>query len=68
MKIAEKALGTKLFESLMKKTIYSQFVAGEDHDSIKNSVESLRAQSIGTIMCVPTEEDFVQDTDEFESR
>lgn len=68
MEFAEKALGKRMFKSLMKKTIYSQFVAGEDYDSIKNSVENLKAQGIGTIMCVPTEEDYTQDIDEFESR
>lgn len=66
MEFAEKALGKRIFERLMKKTMYSQFVAGEDYDSIKDSVDNLKAQGIGTIMCVPTEEDYTQDTDEFE--
>ncbi|XP_031553744.1 proline dehydrogenase 1, mitochondrial-like isoform X2 [Actinia tenebrosa] len=69
MEFAKKVLGKKMFKSLMKKTMYSQFVAGEDYDSIKNSVDNLKAQGIGTIMCVPTEEDYTDaDTDGFESR
>jgi len=35
MNIMRKVLGQKLFEKVMKKTVYGQFVAGEDKETIK---------------------------------
>ncbi|KAK3703592.1 hypothetical protein QZH41_019146 [Actinostola sp. cb2023] len=68
MQFAEKFLGTRMFNNLMKRTIYSQFVAGEEYPDIKESIASLQRHGIGTILCVPTEEDFAEESDEFESK
>ena len=35
MGLLRKTLGQSLFETVMKKTVYGQFVAGEDKETIK---------------------------------
>uniref|UniRef100_A0A3B4ATU3 Proline dehydrogenase n=1 Tax=Periophthalmus magnuspinnatus TaxID=409849 RepID=A0A3B4ATU3_9GOBI len=35
MDLSRRVLGQRLFEKMMKMTFYGQFVAGEDHNSIK---------------------------------
>ena len=61
-------LGKTLFEFLLRKTMYSQFVAGETLPAIQDTIKMLRECGIGTMLCVPNEEDLSSDCDDFGGR
>lgn len=61
-------LGKRLFEFLLRKTMYNQFVAGETLPAIQDTIKMLRDCGIGTMLCVPNEEDLSTDYDDFRGR
>ncbi|XP_078361014.1 hydroxyproline dehydrogenase-like isoform X3 [Oculina patagonica] len=68
MSFGQRVLGKTLFEFLLRKTMYSQFVAGETLPAIQDTIKMLRERGIGTMMCVPNEEDLSSDYDNFRDR
>lgn len=50
-------LGRRLFSRLMKTTVYGQFVAGEDVDSILPNIAKLKDNGVRPILDYATEED-----------
>ena len=57
MKIGQKLLGKRLFKSLMKATFYGQFVAGEDQQQIKPSIDKMQSFGVKSILDYSAEED-----------
>ena len=68
MSFGQRILGKTLFEHLLRKTMYSQFVAGENLPAIQDTIEMLCKCGIGTMLCVPNEEDLSSDYNDFSSR
>lgn len=66
MSLGRWVLGRTLFEFLLRNTMYSQFVAGETLPAIQNTIRELRQCGIGTMLCVPNEEDLSTDYDNLE--
>ena len=48
--------------------MYSQFVAGETLPAIQDTIKMLRDCGIGTMLCVPNEEDLSTDYENFRDR
>ncbi|TSU24199.1 Proline dehydrogenase 1, mitochondrial [Bagarius yarrelli] len=70
MDLSKKLLGQRLFEKLMKMTFYGQFVAGEDHQSIKPLIQKNRTFGVGAVLDYSVEEDLTKEeaeTKEMES-
>ncbi|KAF7666289.1 hypothetical protein LDENG_00114100 [Lucifuga dentata] len=61
MEISKKLLGKWMFEKLMKMTFYGQFVAGEDHNSIKPLIRKNQAFGVGAVLDYSVEEDLTQE-------
>nr|XP_046202716.1 proline dehydrogenase 1, mitochondrial-like isoform X3 [Oncorhynchus gorbuscha] len=61
MDISKFLLGKKAFEQFMKMTFYGQFVAGEDHKSIKSLIQKNRAFGVGSVLDYSVEEDLTQE-------
>ena len=61
--VARNVLGHRLFSKLMKKTIYGQFVAGEDITAIRSVIERYRQNGVRAILDYSVEED-IPDTKE----
>ncbi|KAK6313493.1 hypothetical protein J4Q44_G00168400 [Coregonus suidteri] len=61
MDISKFLLGKKAFEQFMKMTFYGQFVAGEDHKSIKPLIQKNRAFGVGSVLDYSVEEDLTQE-------
>lgn len=61
MDLSRKVLGQRLFETMMKMTFYGQFVAGEDHNSIKPLVRKNEAFGVGAVLDYSVEEDLTQE-------
>ncbi|CAL9683402.1 unnamed protein product [Knipowitschia caucasica] len=59
--LSRKLLGQRLFELIMKMTFYGQFVAGEDHNSIKPLVHKNKAFGVGAVLDYSVEEDLTQE-------
>ncbi|XP_072311571.1 proline dehydrogenase 1, mitochondrial [Eucyclogobius newberryi] len=59
--LSRKVLGQRLFEMMMKMTFYGQFVAGEDHNSIKPLVHKNEAFGVGAVLDYSVEEDLTQE-------
>lgn len=57
MEWCQTLLGQRIFTWLMKKTVYGQFVAGEDLEAIKPKIQHLRASGIRSILDYAVEED-----------
>ena len=68
MSFGQRVLGKTLFEFLLRETMYNQFVAGENLPAIQDTVKSLRQCGIGTMLCVPNEEDLSSDNSNFTER
>ena len=68
MSFGQRVLGKTLFEFLLRETMYSQFVAGEELSAIQDSIQELRQCGIGTMLCVPNEEDLSSDDSDFSER
>lgn len=68
--LSRKLLGQKMFEQFMKMTFYGQFVAGENHQSIRPVVQKNQAYGVGAVLDYSVEEDLSQEeaeTKEMES-
>uniref|UniRef100_A0A1A7YFK7 Proline dehydrogenase n=1 Tax=Iconisemion striatum TaxID=60296 RepID=A0A1A7YFK7_9TELE len=61
MELTKKLLGQRLFEKLMKMTFYGQFVAGEDHNSIKPLIHKNQSFGVGAVLDYSVEEDLTQE-------
>nr|XP_020474237.1 proline dehydrogenase 1, mitochondrial-like [Monopterus albus] len=61
MELSKKVLGRWMFEKLMKMTFYGQFVAGEDHESIRPLIRKNRAFGVGAVLDYSVEEDLSQE-------
>lgn len=61
MDLGKKVLGQKAFDQLMKMTFYGQFVAGEDHISIKPLIQKNQAFGVGSVLDYSVEEDIGQE-------
>ncbi|XP_058474085.1 proline dehydrogenase 1, mitochondrial [Solea solea] len=61
MDLSRKLLGQWMFEKLMKMTFYGQFVAGEDHESIKPLIRKNQAFGVGAVLDYSVEEDLTQE-------
>ncbi|XP_066513588.1 proline dehydrogenase 1, mitochondrial-like [Hoplias malabaricus] len=61
MDLSKMLLGQKAFEQLMKMTFYGQFVAGEDHQSIKPLIQKNRTFGVGSVLDYSVEEDISQE-------
>uniref|UniRef100_A0A4W6CSZ3 Proline dehydrogenase n=1 Tax=Lates calcarifer TaxID=8187 RepID=A0A4W6CSZ3_LATCA len=61
MDLSKKLLGQWMFEKLMKMTFYGQFVAGEDHNSIKPLIQKNQAFGVGAVLDYSVEEDLTQE-------
>ncbi|XP_052411776.1 proline dehydrogenase 1, mitochondrial [Carassius gibelio] len=61
MDLSRKLLGQNMFEQFMKMTFYGQFVAGEDHQSIRPVVRKNQAYGVGAVLDYSVEEDLSQE-------
>ena len=61
MKFSRKVLGKRLFNYLMKLSFYGHFVAGEDQESIKPTIQNMEAFGVGSILDYSVEEDISED-------
>ncbi|XP_039751751.1 proline dehydrogenase 1, mitochondrial [Pararge aegeria] len=61
MKRLRQVVGQRLFEVIMKATFYGQFVAGEDQNKIKPTIERLRSFGVKSILDYSVEEDISQE-------
>ncbi|XP_036383341.1 proline dehydrogenase 1, mitochondrial [Megalops cyprinoides] len=61
MDLSRKLLGQKAFDQMMKMTFYGQFVAGEDHQSIKPLIQRNRSFGVGSVLDYSVEEDLTQE-------
>jgi len=59
--LSRKVFGKWLFEKMMKMTFYGQFVAGEDHNSIKPLIHKNQAFGVGAVLDYSVEEDLTQE-------
>ena len=57
MTLCERLLGERAFIWLMKKTVYGQFVAGEDLSVIRPAIQQLRESGVRCILDYAVEED-----------
>ncbi|XP_071755649.1 proline dehydrogenase 1, mitochondrial isoform X2 [Centroberyx gerrardi] len=61
MALSKKVFGQRMFEKMMKMTFYGQFVAGEDHNSIKPLIQKNQAFGVGAVLDYSVEEDLTQE-------
>ncbi|XP_062333925.1 proline dehydrogenase 1, mitochondrial [Osmerus eperlanus] len=61
MNLTKKVFGQRLFEKLMRMTFYGQFVAGEDHNTIKPLIRKNQAFGVGAVLDYSVEEDLTQE-------
>ncbi|CAK6959475.1 proline dehydrogenase 1%2C mitochondrial [Scomber scombrus] len=61
MDLTKKLLGQWMFNKMMKMTFYGQFVAGEDHNSIKPLIQKNQAFGVGAVLDYSVEEDLTQE-------
>lgn len=54
-------MGKRLFDAVMKATVYGQFVAGEDVASIRPRIQRLRALGVRSILDYAVEEDITKE-------
>lgn len=57
MSAARSILGRRVFSSLMRSTVYAQFVAGEKEKEISESMEKMSTLGLRPMLAVPIEED-----------
>lgn len=61
MRRLRQVVGQKLFEIIMKATFYGQFVAGEDQNKIRPTIDRLRSFGVKSILDYSVEEDLSQE-------
>ncbi|XP_054623195.1 hydroxyproline dehydrogenase isoform X1 [Dunckerocampus dactyliophorus] len=64
MSVARSILGRRLFSSLLRPTVYAQFVAGENEKEISKSMEKMSLLGLRPMLAVPIEEDLGESTGE----
>nr|XP_061807650.1 hydroxyproline dehydrogenase-like [Nerophis lumbriciformis] len=64
MSAARSILGKRIFSSLMRTTVYAQFVAGENEKEISESMEKMSTLGLRPMLAVPIEEDLGESTGE----
>lgn len=62
--MGKKFLGESLFRSVIRKSFYAQFVAGEDEKSIKPKIDHLKSFGVKAIFDYSAEEDMTEENDE----
>uniref|UniRef100_A0A8D0A8X9 Proline dehydrogenase n=1 Tax=Sander lucioperca TaxID=283035 RepID=A0A8D0A8X9_SANLU len=67
MDLSKKVFGQWMFEKLMKMTFYGQFVAGEDHNSIKPLIQKNQAFGVGAVLDYSVEEDLTQEEKKYKA-
>ena len=50
-------MGRTLFNTIMRPTVYTQFVGGDDVTSFQRTVTRLRTEGVGPLVMVSLEED-----------
>ncbi|KAG9339593.1 hypothetical protein JZ751_023484 [Albula glossodonta] len=61
MDVSRKVFGQKAFDQMMKMTFYGQFVAGENHQTIKPLIQRNQAFGVGSVLDYSVEEDLTQE-------
>ncbi|XP_010735142.3 proline dehydrogenase 1, mitochondrial [Larimichthys crocea] len=61
MDLGKKILGQRAFDQFMKMTFYGQFVAGEDHMTIRPLIQKNQAFGVGSVLDYSVEEDISQE-------
>ncbi|UYV61265.1 PRODH, partial [Cordylochernes scorpioides] len=61
IKLGRKVLGQSLFQHVMKKSFYGQFVAGEDIHQIKGTIDRLYSFGVKSILDYSAEEDISEE-------
>ncbi|GAA6218653.1 proline dehydrogenase 1, mitochondrial-like [Lates japonicus] len=61
MDLGKKILGQRAFDQFMKMTFYGQFVAGEDHRTIRPLIQKNQAFGVGSVLDYSVEEDISQE-------
>ncbi len=61
MKVCKAIMGEKMFTAVMKGTFYGHFVAGEDQERIRPTLERLRSFGVKPILDYSVEEDLSQE-------
>nr|XP_033962738.1 hydroxyproline dehydrogenase isoform X3 [Pseudochaenichthys georgianus] len=64
MSVARRLLGRRVFSSLLRPTVYAQFVAGENENEISQSMEKMSLLGLRPMLAVPIEEDLGESTGE----
>ncbi|XP_077481845.1 hydroxyproline dehydrogenase [Stigmatopora argus] len=64
MSVTRSILGKRIFSSLMRTTVYAQFVAGENEKEISESMEKMSMLGLRPMLAVPIEEDLGESTGE----
>ncbi|KAJ7313887.1 hypothetical protein JRQ81_005662 [Phrynocephalus forsythii] len=57
---SRRVLGRRLWSNALRLTLYGQFVAGETHEEIKETLQQLQALGVRPLLAVPIEEDVGQ--------
>ncbi|XP_008115725.2 hydroxyproline dehydrogenase isoform X1 [Anolis carolinensis] len=63
LSISRRILGQRLWSSFLRLTLYGQFVAGETHGEIKETLQWLQGLGVRPLLAVPIEEDVGQTRD-----
>ena len=61
MKVGRTVLGKRLFNLLMKLSFYGHFVAGEDQEAIKPTIQNMERFGVGSILDYSVEEDISEE-------
>ena len=59
--LSQKLLGQRMFRYFMKKTIYGQFVAGEDLKNIQKVIARYKRSGVKSILDYSVEEDVLNE-------
>lgn len=68
MNLGRKVLGQRLFEMLMRATIYGHFVVGQDQEEIKPKVQKLRVFGVKSILDYSVEADIASEASSTECK
>ncbi|XP_042327485.1 hydroxyproline dehydrogenase [Sceloporus undulatus] len=60
LSVCRRVLGYRLWSSVLRFTLYGQFVAGETHEEIKETLQRLQGLGVRPLLAVPIEEDVGQ--------
>lgn len=57
MQVSQRVLGARLFEAIIRPTLYDQFVAGDDGPSMRKTIERLRQSHVRPMIACMMEDD-----------